>query len=238
VQVDLRLDEVVLRTLEKEPQRRYQHASEVKTDVEAIDAAAPAAAPASPAAAAAAPPPPPPPPPPAAPPPGAPDGKAREEGPQAAPGTKPRRPRGVTWVAAYAFVYGASFLFGAPAFGFGFLGPDWARHGLPQIVQAVIGIAGIVAGVGLLDMRRWGRKAALVLATFGLLYFPLWTFASILVIVYLRRAKIQEAFVGPRGPAARGFRAGMPDVDRAAEKVADKIEELGGRLRGRPRDGA
>ncbi|MBA7624085.1 Serine/threonine-protein kinase PknD [subsurface metagenome] len=36
VHVDVRLDEVVLKTLEKEPERRYQHASEVKTDVEAI----------------------------------------------------------------------------------------------------------------------------------------------------------------------------------------------------------
>jgi len=36
VQVDVRLDNVVLRTLEKEPDRRYQHISEVKTDVEAI----------------------------------------------------------------------------------------------------------------------------------------------------------------------------------------------------------
>jgi|GEM_PF-1356152 len=36
VQVDVRLDTVVLRTLEKEPERRYQHASEIKTDVEAI----------------------------------------------------------------------------------------------------------------------------------------------------------------------------------------------------------
>jgi tRNA A-37 threonylcarbamoyl transferase component Bud32 len=36
VQVDVRLDNVVLRTLEKEPERRYQHVSEVKTDVEAI----------------------------------------------------------------------------------------------------------------------------------------------------------------------------------------------------------
>src|SRR5262249_17203510 len=38
VQVDVRLDEVVLRTLEKEPARRYQQASEVKTDVEKISA--------------------------------------------------------------------------------------------------------------------------------------------------------------------------------------------------------
>ncbi|MGH7193702.1 MAG: serine/threonine-protein kinase, partial [Candidatus Saccharimonadales bacterium] len=36
VQVDVRLDEVVLRSLEHEPDRRYQHASDVKTDVESI----------------------------------------------------------------------------------------------------------------------------------------------------------------------------------------------------------
>jgi len=36
VHVDVRLDNVVLRTLEKEPDRRYQHISEVKTDVEII----------------------------------------------------------------------------------------------------------------------------------------------------------------------------------------------------------
>ena len=38
VQVDVRLDEVVLHALEKEPDRRYQQASEVKTDLEAITA--------------------------------------------------------------------------------------------------------------------------------------------------------------------------------------------------------
>jgi tRNA A-37 threonylcarbamoyl transferase component Bud32 len=36
VEVDVRLDEVVLRTLEKEPDQRYQHASEVRTEVETI----------------------------------------------------------------------------------------------------------------------------------------------------------------------------------------------------------
>ena len=38
LQIDLRLDEVVLHALEKEPARRYQHASQVKTDVESIAA--------------------------------------------------------------------------------------------------------------------------------------------------------------------------------------------------------
>ncbi|MGA3284296.1 MAG: protein kinase [Verrucomicrobiota bacterium] len=36
VKIDVRLDEVVLRALEKEPDRRYQQVSEVKTDVEKI----------------------------------------------------------------------------------------------------------------------------------------------------------------------------------------------------------
>jgi hypothetical protein len=36
VQVDVRLDEVVLKALEREPERRYQHASDVKSDVESI----------------------------------------------------------------------------------------------------------------------------------------------------------------------------------------------------------
>ncbi len=36
VSIDVRLDEVVLRTLEKEPALRYQHASDVRTDVQNI----------------------------------------------------------------------------------------------------------------------------------------------------------------------------------------------------------
>lgn len=36
VEIDVRLDEVVLRTLEKEPQRRYQTASHIKLDVQSI----------------------------------------------------------------------------------------------------------------------------------------------------------------------------------------------------------
>ncbi|MGZ4965353.1 MAG: protein kinase domain-containing protein, partial [Limisphaerales bacterium] len=36
VQIDVRLDEIVLRALEKEPEQRYQHASQVKSEVETI----------------------------------------------------------------------------------------------------------------------------------------------------------------------------------------------------------
>ena len=41
VQIDVRLDEVVLHTLEKEPERRYQQVNQLKTDVETIAGAAP-----------------------------------------------------------------------------------------------------------------------------------------------------------------------------------------------------
>jgi tRNA A-37 threonylcarbamoyl transferase component Bud32/TM2 domain-containing membrane protein YozV len=40
VQIDVRLDEVVLHTLEKEPARRYQQANQLKTDVETISGTA------------------------------------------------------------------------------------------------------------------------------------------------------------------------------------------------------
>jgi serine/threonine protein kinase len=45
VQIDVRLDEVVLRALEREPARRYQQASEVKSGVEAVTSTGPATTP-------------------------------------------------------------------------------------------------------------------------------------------------------------------------------------------------
>jgi hypothetical protein len=41
VEIDVRLDDVVLRALEKEPELRYQHASEIKTRVESIATSGP-----------------------------------------------------------------------------------------------------------------------------------------------------------------------------------------------------
>jgi hypothetical protein len=43
VAVDVRLDDVVLRALQKQPERRYQHASDLKTDVDSIAAHGPTA---------------------------------------------------------------------------------------------------------------------------------------------------------------------------------------------------
>jgi predicted Ser/Thr protein kinase len=45
VEVDVRLDEIVLRALERDPERRYQHVSQVKTAVDTIAGSAPPHAP-------------------------------------------------------------------------------------------------------------------------------------------------------------------------------------------------
>ncbi|MCY2961917.1 MAG: serine/threonine-protein kinase [Planctomycetota bacterium] len=45
VELDVRLDEVVFKTLEREPERRYQHISELKTDLGTATRSAPAIAP-------------------------------------------------------------------------------------------------------------------------------------------------------------------------------------------------
>lgn len=50
VQVDVRLDEIVLRALEKEPERRYQQVTEIKTGLESVPASATAAPSAKPTA--------------------------------------------------------------------------------------------------------------------------------------------------------------------------------------------
>jgi tRNA A-37 threonylcarbamoyl transferase component Bud32 len=48
VDIDVRLDEIVLRTLEREPARRYQHAVDVKTDVDGMGQSAATATPDAP----------------------------------------------------------------------------------------------------------------------------------------------------------------------------------------------
>ena len=49
VEIDVRLDEVVLRSLEREPELRYQHASEIKTEMETIERSSPTNTPPPPA---------------------------------------------------------------------------------------------------------------------------------------------------------------------------------------------
>jgi len=166
VHVDVRLDNVVLRTLEKEPERRYQHASEVKTDVETINASsrpplaaiAPAGQPYTPAPAI------------------------------------NRMEKHITIVAVIGIVFGTiGVLVGIAAFvaitGGGLISQDpTAMHVTGIVGTAVCGffllIKGpeIIAGIGLLKRRNWARILALILAIPDLMIIPIGTAIGIYAI--------------------------------------------------------
>jgi len=212
VQMDVRLDEIVLRTLEKEPDLRYQHAVEVKTDVEAIEAGTHPAPSASAASAIGAPPastasaarpaettPPP---------------VSRAE-PSGSRTLEIKRPRGVTWVAVYCFVMAAlnwsetdllgmpgSFMFGRGSGRMGWGLPDLHRiYWLMQPLVLALVIWYAITAVGLLRLRSWSRTHAIVLAAIGLFFFPAGTIMSIFVLAYLLRSDVTRLFELGEGPA-------------------------------------
>ena len=211
VQVDVQLDEVVLRALEKEPRRRYQHASEVKTDVESIERGGPVAAAAEPVRET---------------PPSPPSGGA---GPGPAKGTagtpaegaaaEVHRPKGVTLIALYAFVNAILALVGVQ---FVTLGP-LSGHVVENEPFLRVLLAGwsFVTCVGLLSLRRWGRISALVLAALGLFLVPAGTIFSIVILLYLLRADIRKIFEQGRGPAVL-----LLGEDHWVERVMNRLTEL------------
>jgi tRNA A-37 threonylcarbamoyl transferase component Bud32 len=166
VHVDVKLDEVVLRTLEKEPERRYQQASEVKTDVETIKAdsqppmafIAPVGRPYTPAT----------------------DIK--------------RMDKHITIVAVLSIVFGTmgvlvgTFLFVVISGG-GAISGDSMAESITGIVATAMGgffmlisVPDIIAGIGLLKRRSWARILAFALAILDLMQIPIGTAIGIYVI--------------------------------------------------------
>jgi tRNA A-37 threonylcarbamoyl transferase component Bud32 len=188
VQLDVRLDEVVLHALAKEPERRYQHASDVKDDVESIGRA-----PTGEGHSAVEEPPPPP---------RAGPSLRSREGTTVSAGTvgaaasgsrtlSLRRPAAVVWIAVYFFLaieFGAPVLVFTPlststipagiAF-FSLTGPlraqllQWYSAGLISLLLVGLVVWSIVVGIGLLRLREWARRQAVVLCFLGLAYFAL-----------------------------------------------------------------
>jgi tRNA A-37 threonylcarbamoyl transferase component Bud32 len=166
VHVDVKLDEVVLRTLEKEPERRYQQASEVKTDVETINAqshppmalVAPAGRPYTPAPAI------------------------------------NRMEKHITIVAVLSIVFGTigvlvgTFLFFVISGG-GVISGDPTAMNITGIVATGVGgffmlisVPDIIAGIGLLKRRSWARILAFALAILDLMQIPIGTAIGIYII--------------------------------------------------------
>ena len=170
VQVDVRLDKVVLRTLEKEPERRYQQASEVKTDVETISSrgqVAPAA------------------------------GNGVQVNPMEKHitvvavlhigfGVVKLLIAGIVFVA----VVGGGRISGDPQAMriTSIVGPSVA------IFFMVVSVPGIICGVGLLKRRGWARILALILVIPDLFNIPIGTVIGIYVIWVLLNKETAQLF--------------------------------------------
>lgn len=69
-------------------------------------------------------------------------------------------------------------------------------------VIVILGLADLVAAIGLLRLRPWGRILAFVLSAMGLLAFPVGTVVGALIIWYLLTDEAKQAFGGETPPAS------------------------------------
>jgi len=175
VHVDVRLDQVVLRSLEKEPELRYQQASEVKTDVESVRAGG---GPAMPIATS-----------PALP----------------VPAVNPMEKHvmivavlGIAFGAMGILVGIAGF---AAVVGGGIVSQDRTAMRITSLVGTgvvlffvVTSVPKLIAGVGLLKRRGWARILAIILAVLDLLSFPIGTVIAIYTLWVLLNDKAALLF--------------------------------------------
>ena len=122
-----------------------------------------------------------------------------------------KRPDGVTTIAVWYFI-DAVFTFmlacvivvvlagifsaiGDPT------GQFWTSFGMlcAVVFIGVSGIASVIAGWGLLKMKQWARWLAFILAIFTLFLFPIGTVIGALIIWYLLKDDVREAFEEAEG---------------------------------------
>jgi len=224
VSIDVRLDDVVLRTLEKEPELRYQQVRDVKTDVESLGGdAAPREAEKAKSAVAE---------------PfvagvviGAGGEKKKkkkkkepeEQPPPGTPGYKTieiRRPTGVTLIALYCILAVGLAVLTAPLVGtnlpFFVSGPfdnPFVRQAKSMLAlyprdlfdTPIVALGffawAIAAGIGLLRLRKWSRISAIVLAILGLASLGIGTIVSIFILFYLVNKDVARLFELGEGAA-------------------------------------
>jgi len=116
-----------------------------------------------------------------------------------------RRPDELILIAVWEFITAAGALIGMSAI-FIFAFPEVTHlHGVDN-VGAVFSLSiaviflfitaslAVVAGIGLLAGKEWGRVLSIAYATFSLLRIPFGTIIGILAIVYLVKPQIREYF--------------------------------------------
>lgn len=170
VQVDVRLDKVVLHSLEKEPERRYQHASEVKTDVEAISSGGRITPPAGNAA---------------------PVSRMEKHITIVAALSIFFGTLGILiGIVAFVAIAGGGLISGDPK--------AMSVTGIVGTCIAlfffITSAPKLIAGIGLLKRRSWARILALILAIFDLIQIPIGTAIGIYVIWVLLNNETAKLF--------------------------------------------
>jgi type II secretory pathway pseudopilin PulG len=111
-----------------------------------------------------------------------------------------RRPGVVTVIAILDLIFGTlALLAAALVVVAGFSGRS-ADGPLVMVLMGgmygVFGLMGVAAGVGMLQMRSWGRILQIVMACFGVLALGCGTIVSILILVYLFKPGVKVLFSG------------------------------------------
>ena len=94
----------------------------------------------------------------------------------------------------FGIAYGAMMIGGGGMLGFAGLGIAGSLLiGMGAIVL-IIGLIDFAVAYGLWNLRSWARTAAIIFAIIGLLGFPIGTIISIIILWYLFKPEIKEAF--------------------------------------------
>ena len=121
------------------------------------------------------------------------------------------RPDGITllsalfWILAIIAIIGSLFMLGAKDAIIDIIEedsdtPNWVIDLVDSIfvgigvISFIIGIIYVIVGWGLWTMKSWARLAAIVLAVISLISFPIGTILGIIILWYLFKPEIKEAF--------------------------------------------
>ncbi len=129
-----------------------------------------------------------------------------------------QRPGVVTLLAILQFFFGPIMLLGgaiAVVVSLSSEGPERALMLGVGAFYAIFGIISIVCGVGLWNLKRYGRTLQIVFSCFGLLAIPIGTLISGLILAYLYKPGVKVLF--SETPPSQLSAADVADVARLSE---------------------
>lgn len=118
---------------------------------------------------------------------------------------QPTRPNGISAIAVYFFIVAAFDFIGAcaillfPLAAVMSAGNDGSVAAIAALTSGlcatvVLGALSLAAGIGLMRLATWARWLAFALASLSLILFPIGTIIGVIIIWYLLRQDVRQAF--------------------------------------------